>query len=126
MPARSRCPVACALDLLGDRWTLVVLRDVLMFGRYRFNEMLDNLAQHEEELRNQRDELEQRIRNKTSELLEEIDERGDGIHVGTVVALHGCRIVRHGAFLLSAGLRPGLVLLTPGAMLAGRITLLPS
>ncbi|HVU18549.1 MAG TPA: helix-turn-helix domain-containing protein [Candidatus Didemnitutus sp.] len=38
-PARSRrspCPVACALDLLGDRWTLLVLRDLFRGGeRYR-------------------------------------------------------------------------------------------
>ena len=27
---RSSCPIACALDLLGDRWTLLVLRDVLL------------------------------------------------------------------------------------------------
>lgn len=25
---RSVCPVACALDLLGDRWTLLVVRDL--------------------------------------------------------------------------------------------------
>lgn len=26
---RSCCPVACTLDLLGDRWTLLVVRDLL-------------------------------------------------------------------------------------------------
>jgi DNA-binding HxlR family transcriptional regulator len=35
---RSTCPVACALDLLGDRWTLLVLRDLLLAGCSRFNE----------------------------------------------------------------------------------------
>lgn len=34
---RSPCPVACALDLFGDRWTLLVIRD-LMLGRSRFKE----------------------------------------------------------------------------------------
>jgi len=34
---RSPCPVACALDLCGDRWTLLVIRD-LMFGRCRFKD----------------------------------------------------------------------------------------
>ncbi|WP_395743932.1 winged helix-turn-helix transcriptional regulator [Prosthecobacter sp.] len=34
---RSPCPVACALDLLGDRWTLLVIRD-LMLGRSRFKD----------------------------------------------------------------------------------------
>lgn len=34
---RSPCPVACVLDLCGDRWTLLVIRD-LMFGRSRFKD----------------------------------------------------------------------------------------
>ncbi len=34
---RSPCPVACLLDIVGDRWTLLVVRD-LMLGRSRFKE----------------------------------------------------------------------------------------
>ena len=34
---RSPCPLACALDILGDRWTLLVVRDV-MLGRFRFKD----------------------------------------------------------------------------------------
>lgn len=34
---RSPCPVACALDLFGDRWTLLVIRDLLL-GRSRFKD----------------------------------------------------------------------------------------
>lgn len=34
---RSPCPVSCSLDILGDRWTLLVIRD-LMLGRSRFKE----------------------------------------------------------------------------------------
>ena len=29
MTKRSSCPVACALDLAGDKWTLLVVRDLL-------------------------------------------------------------------------------------------------
>ena len=36
-PRRSPCPVACSLDIFGDRWTLLVVRD-LFFGRTRFKE----------------------------------------------------------------------------------------
>ena len=36
---RSSCPVACALDLLGDRWTLLLIRD-LFAGKHRFGEFL--------------------------------------------------------------------------------------
>ncbi|MBI2518670.1 MAG: helix-turn-helix transcriptional regulator [Opitutae bacterium] len=39
-PARSGCPVANALDLLGDRWTLIVLRDLIFFGRREFGQFL--------------------------------------------------------------------------------------
>ena len=34
---RSPCPVAFSLDIFGDRWTLLIIRD-LFFGRTRFKE----------------------------------------------------------------------------------------
>ncbi len=34
---RSPCPVACALDIVGDRWTLLIIRD-LVLGRSRFKD----------------------------------------------------------------------------------------
>ncbi len=34
---RSPCPVACLLDIVGDRWTLLVVRDLIL-GRTRFGE----------------------------------------------------------------------------------------
>lgn len=34
---RSPCPVACALDLVGDRWTLLIIRDLIL-GRTRFRD----------------------------------------------------------------------------------------
>ena len=34
---RSPCPVAAALDIVGDRWTLLVVRD-LFLGHSRFRE----------------------------------------------------------------------------------------
>lgn len=34
---RSPCPVACALDIMGDKWTLLVVRD-LMLGASRFKD----------------------------------------------------------------------------------------
>lgn len=38
-PRRSRCPVACTLDVLGDKWSLLVVRDV-MRGKRRYAEFL--------------------------------------------------------------------------------------
>jgi DNA-binding HxlR family transcriptional regulator len=34
---RSPCPVACSLDVVGDRWTLLIIRDLLL-GRSRFRD----------------------------------------------------------------------------------------
>ncbi|MEP6670032.1 MAG: helix-turn-helix domain-containing protein [Chthoniobacter sp.] len=36
---RSPCPIACTLDIIGDRWTLLVVRD-LLFGKRYFDEFL--------------------------------------------------------------------------------------
>jgi DNA-binding HxlR family transcriptional regulator len=36
---RSPCPVACTLDVLGDKWTLLVVRDI-MRGKSRYAEFL--------------------------------------------------------------------------------------
>lgn len=33
------CPVACALDVLGDRWTLLVIRDLVLHGQRRFSDI---------------------------------------------------------------------------------------
>ncbi len=34
---RSTCPIASALDLVGDKWTLIVVRD-LFLGKHRYGE----------------------------------------------------------------------------------------
>src|SRR6476661_1469850 len=34
---RSDCPLACTLDLIGDRWSLLIVRD-LLFGSTRYGE----------------------------------------------------------------------------------------
>ena len=34
---RSPCPVACSLDIFGDRWSLLVIRDLIL-GAERFKE----------------------------------------------------------------------------------------
>jgi DNA-binding HxlR family transcriptional regulator len=36
---RSNCPIACTLDLVGDRWSLLIVRDLLL-GKKRFDEFL--------------------------------------------------------------------------------------
>jgi len=34
---RSKCPVSCVLDLLGDKWTLLLVRDLLL-GKATYTE----------------------------------------------------------------------------------------
>jgi len=36
---RSACPIANILDVLGDKWTFLVVRDVMLLGRHRFGEL---------------------------------------------------------------------------------------
>ncbi len=38
-PLRSPCPLAAALDVVGDRWTLLVIRDLLA-GKRRYSQFL--------------------------------------------------------------------------------------
>ncbi|HEV8574771.1 MAG TPA: helix-turn-helix domain-containing protein [Dehalococcoidia bacterium] len=37
------CPVARTLDIVGDRWTLLVLRDISL-GHKRYNELLESCS----------------------------------------------------------------------------------
>lgn len=40
-PTRSVCPLARTLEVVGDRWTLLIVRDLLS-GKSRFNEFLSS------------------------------------------------------------------------------------
>ena len=39
---RSDCPIATALDILGDRWTLLIVRDMLMKNRREYGAFLNS------------------------------------------------------------------------------------
>jgi DNA-binding HxlR family transcriptional regulator len=39
---RSGCPIDFALDVFGDRWTLLVIRDLVFGNKRHFNEMMDS------------------------------------------------------------------------------------
>lgn len=41
-PPRSHCPIRFALDLVGDRWTLLVVRDLLFKGKHYFREFAES------------------------------------------------------------------------------------
>jgi|Tabmets5t2r1_1033131.scaffolds.fasta_scaffold137437_1 DNA-binding HxlR family transcriptional regulator len=40
--ACSGCPIDFALDIFGDRWTLLVIRDLVFMGKRRFGEFIES------------------------------------------------------------------------------------
>ena len=39
---RSTCPISFSLDVLGDKWTLLILRDLVFAGKSTFGEFLQS------------------------------------------------------------------------------------
>jgi DNA-binding HxlR family transcriptional regulator len=39
---RSSCPISCTLELVGDKWSLLIIRDMLFFGKRSYNEFLES------------------------------------------------------------------------------------
>ena len=39
---RSDCPLSRTLDLIGDKWSLLIIRDMLFFGKNTYNAFLDS------------------------------------------------------------------------------------
>ena len=37
---RSDCPISFSLDILGDKWTLLILRDMIFSGKTSYSEFL--------------------------------------------------------------------------------------
>jgi DNA-binding HxlR family transcriptional regulator len=70
---RSGCPINLTLEILGDRWSLLVLRDMMFGRRRRFRELL---AQSEEGIAS--NILADRLRKLTAEGL--ITRAGDPTH----------------------------------------------
>ena len=39
---RSTCPIAGTLDIIGDKWSLLIIRDIYYFGKSRYDEFLSS------------------------------------------------------------------------------------
>ena len=39
---RSTCPISQTLEILGDRWTLLIIRDLMFFGKSQYKEFLSS------------------------------------------------------------------------------------
>jgi len=40
---RSVCPVSSVLDIIGDKWTLLVIRDLMFMGKRLYSELADSM-----------------------------------------------------------------------------------
>jgi DNA-binding HxlR family transcriptional regulator len=38
--ANTLCPIANVLDLVGDKWSLLIVRDMLLFNKHRYGDFL--------------------------------------------------------------------------------------
>ena len=38
---RSSCPLSSALDIFGDKWSLLIIRDLAMYGTRTYSEFLE-------------------------------------------------------------------------------------
>src|SRR5262245_48471095 len=41
---QKNCPIAQALDVIGERWTILLLRDLLLHGPRRFQDFQESLS----------------------------------------------------------------------------------
>ena len=39
---RSKCPISCTLELIGDKWSLLIIRDMMFLGKSTYNEFLSS------------------------------------------------------------------------------------
>ncbi len=39
---RSDCPISCSLDIIGDKWSLLIIRDVMLRGKMSYSEFLSS------------------------------------------------------------------------------------
>jgi DNA-binding HxlR family transcriptional regulator len=37
---RSECPISYTMDIFGDKWTMLIMRDLLLYGKDSFSEFL--------------------------------------------------------------------------------------
>ncbi|MCU7842442.1 MAG: helix-turn-helix transcriptional regulator [Candidatus Thiodiazotropha sp. (ex Monitilora ramsayi)] len=42
MPRRSDCPISNVLDFVGDKWSLLILRDLIFFNKHSYSEFLNS------------------------------------------------------------------------------------
>lgn len=39
---RSDCPIGCSLDVFGDKWSLLIIRDIMLREKFSYGEFLES------------------------------------------------------------------------------------
>ncbi len=39
---RSDCPISCSLDIFGDKWSLLIIRDIMLRNKVSYSEFLNS------------------------------------------------------------------------------------
>ncbi len=39
---RSACPISCSLDIFGDKWSLLIIRDMIYFNKSTYSDFLNS------------------------------------------------------------------------------------
>jgi len=39
---RSKCPISCAMDIFGDKWSLLIIRDMIFLQKKTFKEFFSS------------------------------------------------------------------------------------
>jgi DNA-binding HxlR family transcriptional regulator len=39
---RSDCPISCSLDVFGDKWSLLIIRDIMLRGKLSYSDFLES------------------------------------------------------------------------------------
>lgn len=40
--SRSDCPISCSLDVFGDKWSLLIIRDIMLREKLTYSEFLES------------------------------------------------------------------------------------
>jgi len=75
------CPVVFSLDIFGDKWTIVVLRDILLFNKSHFREFLASKERIASNILSSR--LEQLVKNGMLVKLNDEKNKSAAIYVPT-------------------------------------------
>jgi len=95
----STCSIARALDVVGDAWTLLIVRDAMIKGSTRFQEFRDGLGIAPNILAKRLSALVDRIREQVPRLVPDVEVVGDPVRRLPHIVTFSCLYVEGEALL---------------------------